>query len=253
MDWALVFWTLILLVSLWRLVRHVHEGLQELMFLLTGDKAIAIYLFQILLLPGVVLHEFSHYLTARLTGVRVRKLSLRPKVQGGKIQMGAVAMDRPDFVRGVLIGMAPLIVGSIAVLLIGNHVFDMNGAVEAAQSSNLNAIANGIQAAFAVNDAWIWLYFIFAISTAMMPSESDREALWPMAVFVAIIASIVFLAGWGPALMASLAEPVAAALSVLVVAFGFTLFVDAIFAAVIWMSKLLVSAVTGRRLEKRAR
>jgi hypothetical protein len=133
--------------------------------------------------------------------------------------MGAVAMDRPDFVRGVLIGMAPLIVGSIAVVLVGNHVFDVNKVVDAAKTSDLSAITDGVQAAFAVNDAWIWLYLIFAISTAMLPSESDREALWPMAIFVAAIAVMVLLAGWGPALIASLAEPVAAALSLLVVAF----------------------------------
>ena len=250
MDWGLVFWTLVFLISLWWLVRQIHEGLQELMYLLAGDKTIAIYLFQILLLPGVVLHEFSHYLTARLLGVRVRKLSLRPKVQGGKIQMGAVAMDRPDFVRGVLIGMAPLIVGSIAVVLVGNHVFDVNKVVDAAKMSDLSAITDGVQAAFAVNDAWTWLYLIFAISTAMLPSESDREALWPMAIFVAAIAVMVFLAGWGPALIASLAEPMAAALSLLVVAFGFTLFVDALFAGIIWVLKVLVSTVTGRHLEK---
>jgi hypothetical protein len=74
-----------------------------------------------------------------------------------------------------------------------------------------------------------------------------------MAIFVAAIAVIVILAGWGPALISSLVEPLAAALSLLVVAFGITLFVDAIFAAVIWALRGLVSYFTGRRLEKPAR
>lgn len=253
MDWRLVVWTLLLLIALWWLVRQIHEGLQELFYLLTGDKAIAIYLFQILLLPGVVLHEFSHYLTARLLGVRVRKVSLRPEVQGGKIQMGAAVMDKPDFVRAVLIGLAPLIVGSTAVVLIGYHVFDVSNVIEAARANDFRVLMDAVEAAFAVNDAWIWLFLIFAISTAMLPSESDREALWPMVIFIAAIAVLVVLAGWGPALISSLVEPVATALSLLVVAFGITLFVDGISAAIIWLLRGLVSYFTGRRVEKRTR
>jgi hypothetical protein len=252
MNWGLTFWTLVLLVSLWWLVRQVHERLQELFYLLAGDAAIAIYLFQILLLPGVVLHEFSHYLTARLLRVRVRRVSLRPKVEGGKIQMGAVVMDRPDFFRGVLIGLAPLIVGSVAVVLIGQHVFDVGSVIEAAKASDFRVMMEAVRAAFAVNDAWIWFYLIFAISTAMLPSESDRESVWPMAVFVTVITILVVLAGWGPALMSSLATPVEAALSLLVVGFGVTLFVDAVFAVVIWVIRGSISHFTGRRFEKRA-
>ena len=93
-----------LLVPLVWVVRQVHEGLQELFFLLTEHPTVAAYLFQILLLPGVLLHELSHLVVAKLLGVRVRRVSLQPKVRGKKIQMGAVTMDRPDFLRGGMQG-----------------------------------------------------------------------------------------------------------------------------------------------------
>ena len=110
-----------------------------------------------------------------------------------------------------------------------------------------------IQAAFGVNDAWIWLYLVFAISNAMLPSESDRESLWPMLVFISAIVALVAAAGLGPELMSSLAEPVETALGLLLVAFGITLFVDVIFLSVIILLKGLISRLTRRRLEKKVR
>ena len=249
MDWELLFWTFALLVPLAWLVRKAHAGLQELFFLLTDHKTAAVYLFQILLLPGVALHEFSHYLAARLLRVRVRKLSLRPEMRGQRIQMGAVVMDRPDFVRGLLIGLAPLISGSIAVVLIGHHIFDVGTVIEAATGSDSRRLIDAVRVSYAVNDAWIWLYLIFAISNAMLPSESDRESLVPMVAFIAVVVMIVIVAGWGPELLFSLAEPVEAALSLLMVAFGITVVVDAIFLGLIWLLRALISMLTQRRME----
>jgi hypothetical protein len=252
MDWTLFIWTLILLVPLLWIVRWVHEGLQELFFLLTEHKLAAIYLFQILLLPGVILHELSHYLTAKLLGVRVREVSLKPEIHQDRIQMGAVVMDRPDLARSLVIGLAPMIVGSIAVVLIGQQVFDVGSVIEAAKSNDVQALAEAVYAAFGVNDAWIWFYLIFAVSNAMLPSESDREALGPMLAFIAVGGGIVALAGWGPAVLSSLAGPVETGLSLLMVAFGITLFVDIMFLGVILLLKQSFSLLTGRRLQKGA-
>lgn len=252
MNWELIFWTVALLVPLLWAVRQVHQGLQELFFLLTAHPTVAAYLFQILLLPGVFLHELSHLLVAKLLGVRVRKVSLQPKVQGKKIQMGAVTMDRPDFLRGLLIGLAPLVVGSAAVVLIGQHAFDVGAVIDAAGENDGASMLKAIRAAFGVNDAWIWLYLVFAISNAMLPSASDRESLWPMLVFIAVIVGVAGVAGWGPELISSLADPVETALSLLLVAFGITLFVDIIFLSAISLLRGSITLFTGRRLEKKA-
>lgn len=251
MDLELVVLTLALLMPLLWLVRQVHEGLQELFFLLTDHKTLAVYLFQILLLPGVVLHEFSHLLVAKLLRVRIRRISLQPQVQGQKIQMGAIVLDKPDSVRGLLIGLAPLVLGSVAIVLIGHHIFDVDQVIEAASGNDDRSFIDAVRAAFAVNDAWIWLYLIFSISNAMLPSESDRESIWPMVSFAAIIVVLVVLAGWGPELAASLGQPLEAALSLLLLAFGITLSVDLIFVGLISLLKASISAVTGRRLENR--
>ena len=250
MDWRFALWTVLSLMPLLWLVRRAHVGLQELLFLLTGHHMVTIYLFQIILLPGVVLHEFSHYLSAKLLGVRVRKVSLGPNVRGNNLQMGAVVVDKPDFMRGLLIGMAPLVMGVIVIVLIGHRIFDVGAVIQAARASDGGAMLQAVRAAFEVRDAWIWFYLLFAISNTMLPSEADREYVAPTLILVSAVAGLVVLAGRGPELTANLAEPMETALSLLLVAFGITLFVDAIFVGVIELLKGLVSAVTGRRLER---
>lgn len=252
MNWNLIVWTTIASALLVWLVRLVQIGLQELFLLLTGDASIAIYLFQILMLPGVALHELSHYLTAKLLGVRVRSVSLKPKVSKGKVQMGAVSMNRPDFVRGVLIGIAPLLSGTAAILLIGYHVFDVNAVIEAARTGGLAGLATAVRSVFEVNDAWIWLYLLFAFGNAMLPSESDRESVWPMLALLGSILAVAALAGFGPAVFSELSKALEASLSVIAVAFSIIVFVDAIFATIIWLLRGVVGFVSGRRLDRAA-
>jgi hypothetical protein len=243
-----VFWTVLLLGLLLWLVRRVHRGLQELFFLLSGHQEITIYLFQIILLPGVFLHEFSHFLAAKLLGVRVRKVWFTPDLQGNSVQMGAVEMDQPDFLRGFLIGLAPLALGIAAIILIGHQIFDVSAVIEAARANDSGAMLQTIWDSFRVSDAWIWLYLLFAISNAMLPSEADRIFLAPTLALVVVIAALVGAAGLGPELIARLARPAETALGLLLVALGITIFVDAIFVGVILVLKELVSRVTGRRL-----
>jgi hypothetical protein len=252
MDSNLIFWTILLLGPLVWLVRQVNIGLHKLAFVLTGHETARLYLYHILLLPGTALHELSHLLAANLLGVNVHSISLRPKLQGDQLQMGAVSIDQTDIIRWLLIGMAPLLGGSIAVVLIGQHIFDVGAVVEAARANDSQGIIEAVRAAFEVNDAWIWFYLIFAISNTMLPSESDRASLGPAVAFFALLLGFIVVIGQGPTLIASLAEPVEVALSLLLLTFGITLFVDVIFIVVIWLLTGLVGMLLGRRVERRA-
>jgi hypothetical protein len=150
--------------------------------------------------------------------------------------------------RGLLIGLAPLVAGSLVVVLIGQQVFDLGMAVEATRSGRPGEIWGFVKAAFDVPDAWIWFYLIFAISNAMLPSPADREGLWAVVFFIVLVLALVFVADWGPELLAHLVEPTDSALTLLTAAFAVTLFVDAIFLAIFLALKWLVGRLFGRTL-----
>ena len=103
-----VLYLLILLGPLFILQRSLHRETQAIFLLLTRRTELAIILFSLLFFPGILLHESSHYLTARLLGVRTGKFSLVPRVQpGGRLQLGYVETASSDWLRDALIGAAP--------------------------------------------------------------------------------------------------------------------------------------------------
>jgi len=241
--------------ALWLAVRWIHRHLQGLALLLTGDPDIALYLYALLLFPGVLLHELSHLLMARLLGVRTRGFSLRPATTPqGAVQLGFVVVQRTDVVRSSLIGLAPLLSGIGVVLLIGQHVFAVERIAAALVTGDLGRALEGAVAAFQVPDAWLWLYLVFAVSNAMLPSASDRSDWGALALLLVGGGALFFLIqdtsgegasrllrGWGPSLEAGLA--------LLTMAFGTTLAVDLLFALIIGLLEQLIGGLRGRRVE----
>ena len=127
MIWLL----LILFGALVLLKQWITKHIQGIGLLLTQDGQIALLIYFSLILPGVVLHELSHALTAWVLGVKVGKLSIGIKTgrtgkrKRGPVALGSVEIARTDPFRSSLIGLAPLVAGSIVVLLIGSQVFGL--------------------------------------------------------------------------------------------------------------------------------
>ncbi|HID89541.1 MAG TPA: hypothetical protein EYP52_07520, partial [Anaerolineae bacterium] len=104
------------LVPLLIVERWIHRHLQGVALLLTGDPEMAVWLYALPLLPGVLLHEMSHALTAWFLGVRVGRVSVLPRRQGDRIQLGFVPVERAGPAQTAVIGLAPLVVGCLALL-----------------------------------------------------------------------------------------------------------------------------------------
>jgi hypothetical protein len=176
--------------------RWLHRHLQGVMLLLTEDREIALWLYAIVLLPGVILHELSHALVAKLVGVKIGRINILPQRSDRRIQLGFVPIEDTDFLRASLIGAAPLVVGSSAVVAIGYLIFGTPEIIAALRSGDwligLQELATVAQAP----DVWLWGYLVFAIANAMLPSRSDIHA-WPTLAFVvALVAgAVVFLGG----------------------------------------------------------
>lgn len=116
LDLMPFIWVTLAFIILLILQRWIHAHLHGLSLLITGQPQYAVILYAIVLLPGVLLHEVSHWVAASLLGVRTGKLSLFPRVQpDGTIQLGYVEYYKGRTlgpIRESLIGGAPLISGT---------------------------------------------------------------------------------------------------------------------------------------------
>jgi hypothetical protein len=249
MDWMPLLWLGATLALLLLVERWIHRHLQGIMLLLTGDHKVAMVLYALPLLPGVVLHELSHALVAILLGVRVGRISIRPKRAGQRIQLGFVPVEKTDVLRASLIGLAPLLTGSAVILLIGRQIFGIGtvgAALAAGQWADLIAELPGVLQA---PDAWIWTYVIFAVSNTMLPSRADRQAWTTVILFLLLIGVLIWAVGLGPAVVEGLAEPLDMALRWLATMCAFTIAVDLPFMLLIALLEGASERVKGMRVE----
>ncbi len=244
-----IWWVLLSIPILVFVQRWLHRHIHGLAFLITGKRNWAVVLYAIILFPGVLLHEISHWLAANLLGVRTGSFSVLPKSKAdGSIQLGYVEYYKSASVgpiRESLIGSAPLITGTAAVLLIAFQVFDVTSLASAAESGDIESLSRAITTLFATDDFLIWLYLIFAISNAMMPSSSDRKA-WPaFALIMLALALILYVIGLQDLMIAGLAGPVATVFGYLGLAFSLTIGVDLFMILFVYILEWIISRFKG--------
>lgn len=231
--------------------RWLHRHLQGVMYLLSSDEEIALWLYAIILLPGVLLHEISHALVAAVVGVKIGRINILPRRVGKRIQLGFVPVQQTDFARASLIGAAPLIFGGLAVILIGYNIFGTPEVIAALTAQDWLGALEGVSAALHAPDAWIWAYLVFTIGNTMLPSRSDIHA-WPFLGFVAVVLAVVMLLlGGGALLLNGLGQVLTIAVRWIILLGGSTLLIDIPFFAVIIVAQKLLEHVKGVRLEYR--
>lgn len=204
---------------------------------LVDDPDVALIIYFVVVLPGVVIHELSHWLMAKLLGVRVSLPVFGPvrKGRSRRVSLGSVRVSRVDPVRASLIGVAPLLGGSAVILIIGNLVLGVGEFADVVGGQGVEGALGALAQMAQVGDFWLWLYLIFAVSNAMLPSESDMAAVRPVLIFLGIVAAVVLVATGVRGISPAVVDGVNAIAGYLAIAFGLTLAVDLVFLIAIWL------------------
>lgn len=187
-----------MLLPLVYLQRFLHREIQMVIYFITRNEDLAIIIYSILFLPGVFLHEASHYLMAKVLGVRTGKFSVIPQLMDkGRLRMGYVETMRTDVLRDSLIGLAPLIAGTLFVAYASIVKLQINTLWEVFQNSQWNLFFMGLGLLNNIPDFYLWFYLTFAVSSTMMPSESDRHSWMPLGIWIVVLFSLAILSGAG--------------------------------------------------------
>lgn len=194
---GLIIFTLNLLPLVY-LQRFLHRELQIIIYLITRNKPLTIALFSLLFLPGVMLHEASHYLTAKILGVRTGRFTVIPQaVKDGGLILGSVEVEKTDILRDSLIGLAPIVAGTLFIAYAAVAQLRLDALWHVLANGQLNLFFMGLGLLPNVPDFYLWFYLTFAVSSTMLPSESDRHAWLPLGLWFGTLLAVAIIAGAG--------------------------------------------------------
>lgn len=168
--------------------RKFTQLLFDVLIRVVRNQRVAGLIYGFLFLPGVVLHEGSHWVVAKLLRVKTHRFSLVPTwTDEGTLRFGYVEMTKPDHFRAALVGLAPLVLGTVVVLWIALEVLALDVVFGPFITGDLSSAMDQLKAVFALPDVLLWMYFLITVSNMMLPSASDRASWIPVGVFLALL------------------------------------------------------------------
>ncbi len=182
-----------MLLPLIFLQRKFHREIQAIFLILTRRANVTMVIFSLIFFPGVFLHELSHYLVAKLLFVPTGGFSLIPQsMPNGTLRLGYVEVSKTDILRDSIIGMAPLIAGGLFISYAAVYPLNLLPLWDALRQADFTLFWTGFFNLPNLPDFFLWLYLTFAVSSTMLPSESDRNAWLPLGGLIAFCLSVRF-------------------------------------------------------------
>ena len=158
-----------------------------LTFILFGSRNLGIKIYSLIFLPGTLIHEISHFLMASLLNVRTGKITLFPEESETekRIRLGSVEVEKTDFIRSSLIGFAPVITGTIILIIINNYLLSQNFLDLKSWNDLISLIQNNLN----LKNSLLF-YLIIAVSNTLYSSREDARS-WPAIVILAAITLVI--------------------------------------------------------------
>jgi len=247
----LLLFAAILLLLTW-LSRTISLRVQRIALGATGSMRAAVAAYFLLMLPGILVHEGAHWAMAWLLGLRPGRFTVWPQMRGKMIGLGSVTTRSGGALLDSLVGMAPLITGTLLTLWLSRIWFGVEPQtlVEAGYS-NPGALSDIVRWAFARPDAPIWAYLIFTIANGMLPSAPDREPVKPLLVYLALAALAYGLLGLPLQPWADLLSAASGIFTALNAALGITVALDVVVLLLMIVVDSMVMAGRRRRMSPR--
>lgn len=226
--------------------RLLHREIQYILQVFTRDSVWTIRLFSLLFIPGVALHELSHLFVAWALRVRTGKISIVPApLPDGRLQLGYVETARSDIFRDSLIGLAPMVSGSVVIAVLGVNFMQLDTLWNVLVNGQFNLFLMGLRLMPQIPDFYLWSYFVFTVSSTMMPSESDRDAWLPLGLWVAVLITLAVFAGAGDWMLTNLAPLLNNFLNTVSTLLGLSLMLHILLLLPITLIRRLLFRVTG--------
>jgi len=138
-----------------------------------------------------------------------------------------------------------LIVGTLFVAYVAVYHLQMRVLWDVFRNGQFGLFWLGIRALPQVQDFYLWFYLAFAVSSTMMPSESDRHAWLELVISIGVLFAIALLVGAGPWILVNIAPRLSDFLNSVAVIFGLSAFVHTLLILPTSLIHKLLARATG--------
>lgn len=186
-----------LLLAFFRQIeRWLHQHVFKVGWLVTNSFQTTTILYYILFLPGILLHEFSVWVVARLLRVRVERVIGFPEQQHvGEIRLNFVRMpQQAGALRSALIRFAPLPTGMLCLWLITAHVFRLHESAILSPVGSIDELARAVIRLTRTADFWLWFYLAFTVANTMFTGHSTGLSAGRKGAVVLVVTAALVIA-----------------------------------------------------------
>lgn len=163
---------LLLIVIIYIITQLIIKELFLLLRKFFKSDFITFALISLLFLPGTIIHESAHFLTALFLILPVKSMTIFPRWDENEIKLGEVLFIKKDFLRAILVGIAPIFFGiGILFSLFYFHIYP---------TSNL-----GLNI--------LYSYLIFSISANMFSSKQDLKDLLLIIPVILVVVMLFYV------------------------------------------------------------
>lgn len=250
----MLFWIIFLFANFSLLVffRHlIAKQIFILSLITTGSHFVGLSFYSLLFLPGTIIHELAHALTASFLQVPVGNIHIFPQLENEtkQIKLGTAQIGKSDFIRTSIIGAAPTIIGALVILGTTYLAFPFVLQLTNFSVSNLTNQLTQLKL-----DSWqiIAIYTLFTVSSTMHTSASDRQS-WPLLItlFVFLI-GLVYLSNNLDLLITSFAKISQGAVVALCLSFSLANIINLTFLLAIFLINQLTLTITNKKIAPRS-
>ena len=151
----------ILLTILFFLSQKIQTHIYNSLFIITKSKKFSIGVLLVLLLPGTIIHELSHFLIATILRVPTGELTVIPTIEKNEVKAGKLFLGATDPFRLSIIGLAPILIGLLLIYFTGK-TFILN-------TDEIMKIFNSPLLLFVI------CYLLNVVSLTMFSSKKDLQ------------------------------------------------------------------------------
>jgi len=163
---------LLLIVSTYFISRKSINSFFYFLNIFIKNRKIVFSIISVFFFPGTIIHELAHFFCAIVLMLKIKEVNVFPKIEGNSIKLGSVIYEKKDTLRGILVGMAPIILGlGIFLWLSFFNLFPHDD--------------------FYINI--LLIYLIYIVSTTMFSSKRDLVDIVYLIPLLIVLSAVIYV------------------------------------------------------------